>query len=50
MGQGLIRSWNSAGWMDLPQRMGDKIAPLVGVGAGELVVADSAPRSTCSRC
>jgi kynureninase len=40
-GQGLIRSWNSAGWMDLPQRIGDKIARLVGAGAGELVVADS---------
>ena len=40
-GQGLIRSWNSAGWIKLPQRVGDKIAQLVGVGAGELVVADS---------
>ena len=25
-GEGLIRSWNSAGWIDLPQRIGDKIA------------------------
>ncbi|MBL8312472.1 MAG: kynureninase [Rubrivivax sp.] len=40
-GQGLIRSWNSAGWMDLPRRVGDKIARLVGAGPGELVVADS---------
>ncbi len=40
-GEGLIRSWNSAGWIDLPQRVGDKIARLVGAGAGELVVADS---------
>ena len=40
-GQGLIESWNSAGWIDLPQRVGDKIARLVGAGAGELVVADS---------
>ena len=40
-GAGLIRSWNSAGWITLPQRVGDKIARLVGVGAGELVVADS---------
>jgi kynureninase len=40
-GQGLIRSWNSAGWIDLPQRVGDKIARLVGAGAGELAVADS---------
>ena len=34
---GLIRSWNSAGWIDLPQRIGDKIARLVGADAGELV-------------
>jgi kynureninase len=40
-GKGLIGSWNSAGWMELPQRIGDKIARLVGAGAGELVVADS---------
>ncbi len=40
-GTGLIGSWNSAGWMDLPQRVGDKIARLVGAGPGELVVADS---------
>jgi kynureninase len=40
-GEGLIRSWNSAGWMSLPQRVGDKIARLVGAGPGELVVADS---------
>jgi kynureninase len=39
--QGLIRSWNSAGWMSLSQRVGDKIARLVGAGPGELVVADS---------
>ena len=40
-GRDLIRSWNTAGWMDLPQRIGDKIASLVGAGPGELVVADS---------
>jgi kynureninase len=40
-GQGLIRSWNNAGWIDLPQRVGDKIARLVGAGPGELVAADS---------
>ncbi|WP_088281603.1 kynureninase [Ideonella sp. A 288] len=40
-GQGLIGSWNSAGWMTLPQRIGDRIAALVGAGDGELVVADS---------
>ena len=40
-GQGLIRSWNSAGWIDMPQRVGDKIAPLIGAHAGEVVCADS---------
>jgi len=40
-GLGLIGSWNSAGWMALPERIGAKIAPLVGAAAGEVVVADS---------
>jgi kynureninase len=40
-GVGQIGSWNSAGWIDLPQRVGDKIARLVGAGVGELLVADS---------
>jgi kynureninase len=40
-GEGLIRSWNSAGWMQLPQRVGDKIARLVGAAPGELLAADS---------
>jgi kynureninase len=40
-GSGLIRSWNSAGWITLSQRIGDKIATLVGAGAGELIVGDS---------
>ena len=40
-GQGLIRSWNSAGWFNLPQRLGDKIALLIGAGVGEVVATDS---------
>jgi kynureninase len=40
-GSDLIRSWNSAGWITLAQRVGDKIARLVGAGPGELVAADS---------
>ena len=40
-GTDLIRSWNSAGWIDLPQRIGDKIARLVGAGENELIVGDS---------
>ena len=40
-GRGLIRSWNTAGWINMSQRVGDRIAPLVGAGPGEVVVADS---------
>jgi kynureninase len=40
-GRGLISSWNGAGWIALAQRIGDKIAPLVGAGSGEITVADS---------
>ncbi|WP_341912563.1 kynureninase [Polaromonas sp. YR568] len=40
-GQDLIRAWNSAGWFTLPQRLGDRIASLVGAGAGEVVATDS---------
>ncbi len=40
-GEGLIRSWNSAGWINLPQALGDRIARLIGAAPGEVVVADS---------
>ncbi|MEN9543610.1 MAG: hypothetical protein RLZZ598_443, partial [Pseudomonadota bacterium] len=40
-GTDLIESWNSAGWIEQPARIGNKIARLVGVGPGELVAADS---------
>ena len=40
-GQGLIRSWNQAGWFDLPHKVGDKIAQLIGAASGEVVAADS---------
>jgi kynureninase len=40
-GDGLIRSWNAAGWIDLPRRVGDKVARLIGARAGEVIVADS---------
>src|SRR6478735_3143786 len=40
-GEGLIRSWNTAGWFDLPQRLGDKVARLVGAAPGEVVCTDS---------
>ncbi len=40
-GQDLIRSWNLHGWIDLPQRVGDKIARLIGAEPGEVIVCDS---------
>lgn len=40
-GRGLIRSWNDAGWIELPRRVGDKIARLIGAAPGEVIVADS---------
>jgi kynureninase len=40
-GKGLIRSWNDADWVGAPQRVGGKIARLIGAGADEVVVADS---------
>jgi anti-sigma factor ChrR (cupin superfamily) len=40
-GEGLIASWNSAGWISGPQHAGDKVAKLIGAGAGEVVVTES---------
>lgn len=40
-GSDLIRSWNKAGWFDLPMRLGDRLAPLIGAAQGEVVVTDS---------
>lgn len=40
-GNGLIRSWSEAGWFESPQRVGDKIAPLIGARKGEVLVADT---------
>src|SRR6185503_17269114 len=40
-GEGLIRSWNAAGWIDAPAKIGDKIARLIGARPGEVIVADS---------
>ncbi|HEY8374214.1 MAG TPA: kynureninase [Pseudonocardiaceae bacterium] len=39
-GERLIRSW-SEGWWEAPERIGDRIAPLVGAAPGQVVVADS---------
>ncbi|MBW8814745.1 MAG: kynureninase [Caulobacterales bacterium] len=40
-GRDLITSWNKAGWIDAPARIGGKIARLVGAAAHEVAVADS---------
>ncbi len=40
-GEGLIRSWNSAGWFALTRRLGNKLAPLIGAAHNEVVVTDS---------
>jgi kynureninase len=40
-GNGLIRSWNSAGWYDASLRIGGKLAPLLGAAPHQVVVADT---------
>ncbi|MBT2410167.1 kynureninase [Streptomyces sp. ISL-12] len=36
-----IRSWEESGWWTAPERVGDRIAPLVGAAPGQVVVGDS---------
>jgi kynureninase len=40
-GEDLIVGWNRHGWIDLPERLGAKIARLIGAGPDEVIVADS---------
>jgi kynureninase len=40
-GEGLVRSWNTAGWIEAPRRVGAKIARLIGADPSEVTVADS---------
>lgn len=40
-GEGLITSWLGADWVGAPQRIGNKIAALLGAKAGEVIAADS---------
>lgn len=40
-GRDLIKSWNTADWINLPARVGARIAPLIGAEAGEVIAADS---------
>jgi len=40
-GNDLIKSWNKAGWFQLPLKVGNKIARLIGAKDDEVVAADS---------
>jgi kynureninase len=40
-GEMLITGWNKAGWMALPDRLGDRIAPLIGAEPGHVTVGDT---------
>jgi kynureninase len=40
-GEELIRSWNSRDWIGAPQRIGARIAPLIGARPNEVIVTDS---------
>ena len=37
----LITSWNTAGWWELPETLGELIAPVVGAASGQVIVSDS---------
>ena len=39
-GDRLIRSWND-GWWDLQLEIGDRLAPIIGAGPGEVIISDS---------
>jgi kynureninase len=40
-GKSLIRSWNVHGWIDAPQRIGARVAALIGARPQEVIVTDS---------
>ena len=40
-GKDLIKSWNTAGWFQMPLKVGNKIARLIGAKDDEVVAADS---------
>jgi kynureninase len=40
-GQDLIKSWNNAGWFDMPLRLGDRVGALIGAAPGQTLVCDT---------
>ena len=40
-GRELIRAWNTAGWIDLPAKVGDRIGALIGAAKGSVIAGDS---------
>jgi kynureninase len=40
-GEGLIRSWNDAGWYEATGRVGQQIAKIIGAKANEVIACDS---------
>lgn len=40
-GQQLVGAWNTAGWVDLPRRLGDRIGERLGAAGGQMRVCDS---------
>ncbi|MBT0587235.1 kynureninase [Alteromonas oceanisediminis] len=40
-GHDLIRSWNTANWIDLPVSVAEKIAPLIGAAPHQVICCDS---------
>jgi kynureninase len=40
-GETLIKSWNEHGWFELPRKVGDRIARLIGAPTGSVVAGDT---------
>ena len=40
-GTELIRGWNTKGWWEAPQRVGDKIGQVIGAAPGQVIVTDT---------
>lgn len=40
-GKELIKGWNTARWMEQPERVGDKVAGLIGAPGGSVVIGDT---------